>query len=192
MSEPDLIQQQRELLAGFRQATAERARTEADAEARRQREHATADAAMRKAQQEVEMQRAKAVADAEARQKADRAAAENALGQARRAADAAVSETRQTQSEARGSLVLGGLKGDLVNAGARPTALQPGADPAAQLSQAVAIAAGARKDVQDNVAELLRWGQKTATRRIRLTIAGIVAAVVVVFVIMILGMPTIR
>ena len=178
MPEPDLIQQQRDILVGFRQATAERAKAEADAEARRQREREAADAAMRKAQQEAETQRAKAAADAEARQKADRAAAAAGLGQARRTGDVAVAETRQAWSEARDRLAQGGL-GDLVNAEARPTEPGPGADPASQLSQAVAIAAGVRKDVQDNVAELLRMRQKAAILRRRLTIAGAVVAVVV-------------
>lgn len=178
MPEPDLIQQQRELLAGFRQATAERARAEADAEARRQRERAAADAALKKAQQEAETQRAKALADAEALQKADRAAAENTLGQARRTGDRAVAKTRQALNEAWDSLARVGLR-DLAKAEARPTAPQPGDDPASQLSQAGTVATGAHKGVQDNVAELLRMRQKAAILRRRLTIAGAVVAVVV-------------
>jgi formylglycine-generating enzyme required for sulfatase activity len=179
MSEPDLIRQQRELLTGFRQATAARARAEADAEARRQREHAAADAALRKAQQEAETQRAKATADAEARQQADRTAAENALAQARRTGDAAVAEARKAQGEAQGSLTQGGL-GDLVDVRLHPTAPQPGADPAAQLSEAVAIATVARKVVQANVEELLRLRQAAAIRRRRLTIVVAVVALAVI------------
>ncbi len=178
MPEPDLIQQQRDILAGFRQATAERARAEADAEARRQREREAADAALRKAQQEAETQRAKALTDAEARQKADRTAAEAGLGQARRTGDAAVNETSWALREARDNLARVGL-GDLVNAEARPTAPQPGADPASQLSQAVAVATGAPKDVREKVAELLRLHQAAAIRRRLLTIFGAIVAVVV-------------
>jgi formylglycine-generating enzyme required for sulfatase activity len=188
MPEPDLIRQQRELLTGFRQATAARARTEADAEARGQREHAAADAALRKTQQEAETQRAKATADAEVRQQADRAAAENALGQARRTGDAAVAETRKAQGEAQNSLAQGGL-GDLVNA-AQPTLTgpQPNANPAQQLAQAAASAVVARKDVQANVAELLRLRADAARRRRRLLIFGPIVAVVVV-VVAILAIP---
>ena len=167
MPEPDLIRQQRELLTGFRQATAERTDAEADAEARRQRERAAADAALNKVQQEIATQRARAIADAEARQKADRASAENALRQARRTGDDAVATTRQAWSEARDSLAQAGL-GDLAYAEARPTAPQPGADPASQLSQAVAVATGARKEVQNNVVDLLRLRRNAATRRSRL------------------------
>ena len=185
MPEPDLIRQQRELLTGFRQATAERTDAEADAEARRQRERAAADAALNKVQQEIATQRARAIADAEARQKADRASAENALRQARRTGDDAVATTRQAWSEARDSLAQGSL-GDLVNAEARPTAPQPGADPASQLSQAVAVATGARKDVRDNVAELLRLRRNAAIRRHRLTILGAATAVVVIVGVIIL------
>ncbi|MGB4978376.1 MAG: formylglycine-generating enzyme family protein, partial [Anaerolineae bacterium] len=94
--------------------------------------------------------------------------------------DAAVAEARKAQGGTQAALRQAAL-GDLVNADARPrpTAPQPGADPASQLSQAVAVAAGARKDVQDNVAELLRMRQKAAILRRRLTIVGAVVAVVV-------------
>jgi formylglycine-generating enzyme required for sulfatase activity len=182
MSEPDLIQQQRELLAGFRQATAERARAEADAEARRQREREAADAALRKAQQEAETQRAKALADAEARRKADRATAENVLSQAGRTGDRAVTETRQAWGKVRDSLAQGGL-GDLLNAETRPTAPQPGADPAAQLSQAVAVATAARNNVQHNVAELLKWREAAVTRRNGLISLVIVGASVIILLV---------
>jgi hypothetical protein len=60
MSEPDLIQKQRAILRTFRQATAQRAQSEADTEARRKAERETADAALDKARQKPTAQLAQA------------------------------------------------------------------------------------------------------------------------------------
>jgi len=60
MSEPDLIQQQRAILHTFRQATAQRAKAEADVEARRKAECEAADAALNKARQHPTAQLAEA------------------------------------------------------------------------------------------------------------------------------------
>jgi hypothetical protein len=60
MSEPDLLQRQCEILHAFRQATAQRAKAEADAEARRKAELEAADAALNQARQTAVAQLAKA------------------------------------------------------------------------------------------------------------------------------------
>ena len=68
MSEPDLVQRQREILRAFRQATAQRAQAEEGAESRRQAERQQADAALSQARESAagqlaEVQRAREEAE---------------------------------------------------------------------------------------------------------------------------------
>jgi formylglycine-generating enzyme required for sulfatase activity len=183
MPEPALIQQQRELLRAFRQANVQRAKAEADAEERRKRERAAADAALNKAQQEAEAQRAKAAAAAEARHKADRAAADNTLIQARRTADAQLAEARKAQQQAQEALAQAGLQDLLAQTRPTATAAPLDANPAQELARCTSTATTAPREITASIQALLKWRQTAAARRRRLLIAGAVATVAVIVVV---------
>ncbi|MFQ5856287.1 MAG: hypothetical protein ACE5LU_11650 [Anaerolineae bacterium] len=110
MPDPDLLQRQRETLRTFRQATDQRAKTEAGAEAQRRAERETADKLLHKAQQEAQTQRTTAEAKAEARRKSEQQAAGAALKQVQQAATTQLAEARKAQEEAHAALTQAGLE----------------------------------------------------------------------------------
>jgi tetratricopeptide (TPR) repeat protein len=166
MPEPDLIQQQCEILRVFRQATGQRAKAEGDAEARRKADRAAADAALNKIQQDTEAQQAKVGAEAEARRKAERTAADAALNQARQTAAIQLAQTRKVLEEVQAVLAQANLQRLLEQTRPSPTPRRSGADPAQKLARCVSIATEAPTSIQAGIEELQRWREAAASRRL--------------------------
>ncbi len=180
MPQPELIQQQRAILAAFHAAAAERSQVEADAEARRKRELDAATAILNQAQQEAEIQRRKAAVDADAHLKAERAAVEALSVRVRQEADAHLATAQEVQAEARGKLALVGME-SLASAALPPAAPgRAGADPAQATAQAAAAATSALARLQTDVDALLIRRADDAQRRRLLQILGGVAVVIVI------------
>jgi hypothetical protein len=154
MPESDLIQQQRAILRAFRQATSERSKAEAAAEARRNGEQETADGILMQAKRSVEAQRARATADAEARCQVDFAAATAQLNRISQAADASLAVVHKTQDEGQSCLIKAQMRELLGSFKLAPTLLHPDANPAEQLNQAAMSSSTATSVLRNDAAEL--------------------------------------
>jgi len=104
MSEPDLIQQQREILQGFRAANQQRTEVERTATNRHKTEGAHADSALSHAQQTAKTQLTKLTAEAESRHKTERSAADDLLDRTRKMARNQLTQAREAHTEVQTAL----------------------------------------------------------------------------------------
>jgi len=174
MPESGLLQRQREILRTFRQATAQRAQAEADAEARREADREVADAALSKVRQEAETRRTEAEADADACRKTEREAADATLDQVRQFAAAQLAEARQAQETTKVALAQVELQHLLEQTQLSPTTPRSGANPAQELTRSLSVSTNASKRIQLSVEALQRLRKATAWRR------GLLAAFAVI------------
>ncbi|MBI3914403.1 MAG: AAA family ATPase [Chloroflexi bacterium] len=140
MSEPELIQQEREIVRRFRVATLQRAKAEAEAEARQKAEKEAHDAALKKSKQEAEAYRTKALADSENRLKTERAAADNVLQQAEQKANERLNKDRSMFNDAHNFMVKGGWQKQIEGITIFPLAPEASGDPIAEMDRCVSLA----------------------------------------------------
>ena len=187
MPESDLLQQQAKLLKTFCQASVQRAKAEAEADARLKSETERVDRAFSDARNEANLQREEAESQVKSHLEKERRTAASTQAQSKQGANSQLDEMQKVVRSARSKLAGVGLSHLLdqttprVSSSTEPAliSISSNADPAQGLSRSISTAENFVRAMQVSVDELCRLRDE---RRFQLQVLGGLAVILVVLV----------
>ena len=165
MSEPDLIQQQREILQGFRAANQQRTEVERTATNRHKTEGAHADSALSQTQQTAKTQLAKLTAEAESRHKTERSTADDLLDKTGKTANYQLTNMRDAYTKAQATLYQVKLHHLLKQSSPTPPAPDHDANASQALGRSSSLAVEFAQSISATVVALKEQQRIAASRR---------------------------
>jgi len=178
MSEPDLIQQQREILQGFRAANQQRDQAESTATNQHKTDRSNADTAMSQAHQTAKTQLAEHINKAEIRHKIERSDVDEQMDKVRKMARDQLTQASDARLGAQRTLNNANLHYLLEQAPPTTPDLGNDVNASQQLARSSSLAVESAQSIWATVVELQEQQQKAASRRQALLWAAVALLVV--------------